>query len=159
MKDLIALLAATPIEVARLINELPAATVVVKSSVDEFSILENVCHLRDLEIEGYAVRIQRILSEDCPTLADFDGTRVALERDYNKQSLTEALAGFTLARRRNLVQVEALTDEQFDRVGSMAGVGEISLRRLLEMMLEHDEGHLDDLRRSCRLAKSASSDL
>jgi DinB superfamily len=155
LKDLLATLEWTPVEIARLVNDLPPSQLAVRPSPDDFSVLENVCHLRDLEIEGYAVRIQRMLAEDCPTLADFDGTRVAMERDYNKQNLSEALAEFTLARRRNLALMQNMADDRFDRNGLLEGVGEISLSRLLEMMVEHDEGHLDDLRRNSRLAKSA----
>jgi hypothetical protein len=154
-KSLLTSLERTPVEIARLVNDLRPSQLAVRPSPDDFSVLESVCHLRDLEIEGYAVRIQRMLAEDCPTLADFDGTRVAMERDYNKQNLSEALAEFTLARRRNLALMQNKSEERFDRKGLLEGVGEISLSRLLELMVEHDEGHLDDLRRSCRQSKSA----
>jgi hypothetical protein len=155
VENLLATLERTPVEIARLVNDLPPSQLVVRPTPDEFSVLENVSHLRDLEIEGYAVRIQRLLAEDGPALADFDGARVAMERDYNKNNPREALAEFTSARRRNLALLENASTEQFERKGLLEGVGEISLARLLEMMLEHDEGHLDDLRRSCRQSKSA----
>ncbi len=40
-----------------------------------FSPVEHCWHLADLEREGYAVRIRRLLEEDNPGLPDFDGTR------------------------------------------------------------------------------------
>ena len=40
-------------------------------------MLEHVCHLRDIEVEGYAPRLKRILSEDGPFLPDIDGRRLA----------------------------------------------------------------------------------
>ena len=45
-----------------------------------FSLVENVWHLADLEREGYAVRIRRILGETNPALLNFDGDRIARER-------------------------------------------------------------------------------
>jgi len=57
----------------------------LQNSPDEFSVLENICHLRDLELQGYTPRIRRILAEADPDLADFDGARVAAESSYNNR--------------------------------------------------------------------------
>jgi hypothetical protein len=102
IKELKSNLARTPTELATLLESFPADNVTFKPSPDEFSVLENICHLRDIEIEGYTVRIQRILSEDRPFLPDLDGTRLAIERDYNRQRLSEELSLFSQARRHNL---------------------------------------------------------
>src|SRR6185295_10139352 len=73
-----------------------------RSSAEEFSIVVNVCHLRDIEIEGYTIRINRILAEANPALADIDGGRLAIERNYNDQSLDQALSDFQQARLANV---------------------------------------------------------
>jgi formate dehydrogenase assembly factor FdhD len=116
------------------------------SSPDEFSLLENICHLRDLELQGYTPRIRRILAETTPALADFDGARVAAESNYNAAQPEIALQAFQTARRKNVEVLQVLTDEQLSREGRLEGVGGVSLRRLAELMREHDEGHLEDLR-------------
>jgi hypothetical protein len=146
LRDLLACLSETPTAVAQLVNDLPVTSLVVRPSPDEFSVLENVCHLRDVEIDGYAVRIRRILAEDEPHLADVDGTRLAIERDYNKQDINEALSSFNSARNKNLTILKKTSETDLSRSGTMEGVGRISLERLLEMMCEHDESHLEDLR-------------
>jgi hypothetical protein len=130
-------------------------SIAVKSSAEEFSVLENVCHLRDLEVEGYAIRIQRILQEDQPLLPEFEGARVAIEREYNRQDLNQALTAFSEERGRNLLILSAAGRDEFERTGELDGLGKITLLRLVEMMNEHDEGHLDDLRRYVRLAAIA----
>lgn len=117
-----------------------------QTSPDEFSILENICHLRDLELQGYTPRIVRILAESDPSLADFDGARVAAESNYNNEQPGFALQAFQTARLENVEVLRALTQGQLNREGTLAGVGTITLRRLAEMMREHDEGHLEDLR-------------
>ena len=92
------------------------------------------------------MRIARLIEEDAPVMQDFDGGRVAKERDYNSLDLSEALSDFTRAREEALKTVRALSTEQLDRSGTLEGAGEITLARLLEMMLVHDRSHLKDLR-------------
>jgi len=141
----IKLLGQTPVVLASVFQQLSQADLKLKDS-DEFSALENICHLRDLEIEGYGERIVRILEEDNPSLADLDGTRLAIERDYNNQDAKAALAAFSDARSRNLNLLKNLTPEQMAREGVFEGVGVINLEQLVEMMVEHDEGHVAELK-------------
>ncbi|MGH9908995.1 MAG: DinB family protein, partial [Pyrinomonadaceae bacterium] len=117
----------------------------VRNGPDEFSALENICHLRDIETEGYEVRIVRMLEESNPSLRDIDGSRLAIERDYNNQDPQSALQDFADARHRNIQRLKNLSLEQLELEGTLEGVGRVTLGRLIEMMSEHDEGHLLEL--------------
>jgi hypothetical protein len=143
---LLAFLDETPNQLANFTAGLTSDELRFQTSPDEFSILENICHLRDLELQGYTPRIVRILAESDPSLEDFDGARVAAEGNYNNEQPGFALQAFQTARRENVGVLRALTEGQLNREGTLAGVGTITLRRLAEMMREHDEGHLEDLR-------------
>ena len=143
---LLAFLEGTPNQLANSTTGLTSDDLRFQTSPDEFSILENICHLRDLELRGYTPRIVRILAESDPSLADFDGARVAAESNYNNEQPGFALQAFQTARRENVEVLRALTEGQLNREGTLAGVGTITLRRLAELMREHDEGHLEDLR-------------
>jgi hypothetical protein len=136
----------TPNTLARLIDGLSLAELRFRNSEVEFSALENLCHLRDLELQGYTPRIRCMLDESDPVLADFNGTRVAAEGNYNSQQPDLALQTFQTARSENVQKLRSLTAEQRKREGTLEGVGRITLRRLAEMMREHDEGHIEDLR-------------
>lgn len=136
----------TPATIAALIAGLSDAKLRWRHSNDEFSALENVCHLRDLEIEGYGLRLERLLSETNPELADFNGARVAAERAYNRESLQHALDAFEAARRNNVSKFERLSDAEWQRTGNLQGVGNICVVDLVEMMHEHDASHLQDVR-------------
>jgi len=136
----------TPSKLAKLTDGLSLAELHLKPSEGEFSALENVCHLRDLELQGYRPRISCLLDETDPALADFDGARVAAESNYNSQQPDVALQTFEMARRENVQRLRGLTEEQLGREGILEGVGRITLRRLAEMMREHDEGHIEDVR-------------
>jgi len=118
-----------------------------KPSAREFSVLENMCHLNDIEREGYAVRIRKLLNEDEPFLPDIDGPKLAQERSYNNQVPEEALQGFIQAREGNIDKLKGLLPDQLDRRGTFENVGAITLGDLLTMMREHDESHREELSR------------
>ncbi|HVG20011.1 MAG TPA: DinB family protein [Blastocatellia bacterium] len=130
-----------------------------KPSDDGWSVLEHVCHLRDIEQEGYAVRIEKILSEDRPFLNDIDGDKLAAERDYNNQQFHKALRSFVAARESNVRKLSGLSDDQMSRGASFENVGAITLAQLIRMMSEHDADHLKQLERlRDRLSSRALSD-
>jgi hypothetical protein len=103
--------------------------------------VEQCWHLADLERDGYSVRIRRLLNEAEPALPDFDGTRVARERDYKSLSLADGLAAFRQARAENLAALRGLTALDWERRGTQEGVGRIGLCDIPVMMAEHDSAH------------------
>jgi hypothetical protein len=141
-----------PARVRGLVEGLSEDERVRKPAPEEFSATENVCHLRDIEEEGYSVRIRRLINETEPHLADLDGARLARERDYNSQSMWEALQSFTRARSQNVVALRQLPPESLQRGGTFEGAGRITLCQLLFMMQEHDAGHITELERLARVA-------
>jgi hypothetical protein len=142
---LIEFLEETPETVKRLTIDLSERDLRWKPSEGEFSILEQVCHLRDLEREGYAARIRKLLAENKPSLPDFDGGRFAWERDYNSQDFETALQDFEGARKENINVAGTLSSDQLNLSGVLEGVGEITLARLFMLMREHDESHREEI--------------
>ena len=116
-----------------------------RPSNEDWSALEHVCHLRDIEREGYAVRIEKILAEDQPFLPDLDGDKLAAERDYIRQQFDEALLAFVEAREGNVRRLRGLSDEQTGRGATFEHVGAIRLADLVRMMGEHDREHIKQL--------------
>src|SRR5258708_35668060 len=72
-------LAAMPAFVAAALEECGEA-LGIRPREGEFSLVEHACHLRDLEREGYLVRVRRMLAEERPDLAPFDGAAGAASR-------------------------------------------------------------------------------
>ena len=147
----------TPEKISELLFDVPSESIRVRLSPEEFSVLEGICHLRDIEVEGYSVRIRRVLEENNPQLVDLDGARLAAERDYNSQNLDAALHSFSTARTKNVEFLRTIDEDNLQRKGSMQGVGEVTLASLIDMMIEHDAGHLDELERSARLLRSTNA--
>jgi hypothetical protein len=113
-----------------------------------FSLLEHVCHLRDIDGDGYRVRLERMLNEERPSLVDLDGDALAKEHDYQSQDLLEALSAFTATRREIAARLAKVTPDERQRTGLMAG-REITIEGLADAMLAHDSEHLDQLHDLC----------
>jgi len=134
-----------PNAVGEMVRSLTDAELRRKPSQDEFSALEHVCHLRDIEREAYKVRIEKLLHEQDPFLSNFDGSRIAQERDYNSESLDASLAALADSRQSNMALFAGATDTDYNKSGRCEGVGPITLASLLLMMKAHDGEHLREL--------------
>ncbi len=151
-------LLATPLTVSLLIKGLSEEQLRHRNSPDEFTALENLCHLRDIEVEGYSQRIMKIVKENQPSLPDIDGGRLAIERDYNHQDANEALAQFNRARASNVEILRGLSETDMSREGTLEGMGTVTLEKLVQMMQEHDEGHVSELQAIRRRIDRETSD-
>ncbi len=128
-----------------------------KRSEAEFSVAENICHLRDIEREGYSMRLRRLLDEEQPRLPDIDGARLARERSYNSQPVPTALEEFAAERMGNVGLILGLQSEQLRRGGFLETVGDITVERLLRIMEEHDREHLHLIEQRLEAAAKPSS--
>ena len=111
---------------------------------EPFSAIEQVCHVRDIEIDGYRVRFQRALRETDPVLDNIDGETLAMERDYASAEPAEVFAAFRAARAKTLETIASLTEAQFERTAVFDGAP-ISVRGLVHMLCSHDQQHLAGL--------------
>ncbi|MEW6706521.1 MAG: DinB family protein [Pseudomonadota bacterium] len=148
---LIERLARMPSLLADAVAGLPAARWTCKPAPGSFSPVEHACHLRDLEAEGYQVRIRRLIEEDLPTLDEVDGSAWATERGYQAQSLREALADFTRHRQATLGLLADGLPRHAGRKGLFGGFGIVTLAGLAREIAAHDAGHLQELQ-ALRLA-------
>ncbi len=111
-----------------------------------FSPVEQVWHLADLEREGFGLRIRRLRTESNPHLPDFDGTKLAYERNYRSLSLAAGLRTFEAAREANIETLQALSPEAWVRSGTQDCVGTVSLCDMPAFMHQHDQAHIAEIR-------------
>ena len=145
LEEILASLRATSEQLRQITNDLPSEAYTWKPSSEVWSILENVCHLRDIEQDGYNVRIVRIATEDTPILPDINGKQLAIDRQYNQQNLDEAVAAFNSARTKSIDLITGYSEDILSRIGTFEDFGDMTLAGLLEVMVEHDRGHLADI--------------
>jgi transcriptional regulator with XRE-family HTH domain len=138
-------LALMPARLTEFIATIPQPLSTERPVVGSFSLVEHVCHLRDIDTEGYRLRIARILGERLPDLPNIDGETLARERDYQRQDVGRACGAFTEARRSIVEQLRSLSPSVRRRRGRMQGAGEITIDDLVDAMATHDSEHLDQL--------------
>ncbi len=126
------------------IASVPRDEMAFQPAPDRFSLLEHACHLRDLEREGYLVRIRRMLTEPGPTLESFDGAAVATARAYMLQDGRAAAHEFAAARHESMRLIGTLADADLAREATFAGK-RVSFGDLLAMMVEHDREHRQEI--------------
>jgi len=128
---------------ARFVHWTPASWEGVPS--EQFTAIEQICHLRDIEIEGYQVRFQRTLDEQSPLLPTIDSETVAKQRDYGRADAAQVFAQFRAARAKTLALLRSLDARQLERPAVFEGYGPVSLRGLIHYLCSHDQQHLAGL--------------
>jgi DinB superfamily len=112
---------------------------------EPFTAIEQVCHVRDVEIDGYHVRFRRTLDETNPTLAALDSETLAKTRSYATSNAAEAFAAFRVARAKTVQLISGLSPEQFMRTAVFEDYGPSTLNSLMHYLCSHDQQHLAGL--------------
>jgi hypothetical protein len=142
-------LAAFPPMLRRMMESTPQELLARRAANGNFSMVETAWHLADLEVEGYGIRLRRLLDETHPKLPDFRGDVIAEERGYRHLPLDVALDRFERARAENVKLIEAASDEDRKREGEQEGVGVVTFDRVVAMMEQHDREHREELEALC----------
>jgi uncharacterized damage-inducible protein DinB len=136
---------------AGLTRRLDHAVLRRKPAPDRWSALEVVCHLRDVE-RLWVNRIVKAAFDDRPLFFMVDFEALAREHNYNGQDLGASLKEFARLREDTLRVLRALPAGKWKRVGLHPRRGEISIERMVETMMSHDSGHLDQIQKAVAAA-------
>ena len=112
---------------------------------EPFTAIEQLCHVRDIEIEGYQVRFRRTLDESAPFLPSIDSEPIAKARNYGAADVTQIFASFRAARAETIALLRSLDAASFDRRAEFEGYGPVTLRGLVHFLCSHDQQHLSGL--------------
>ncbi len=109
----------------------------------KWSILEILCHMRDMEREAYIERYTRILSENEPKLPDLNGEAFAVLRAYRGQKAPEVVREWVALRRQTLQLLRKTGKAQWARAGVHATAGRLTMEDLIQRhAVGNDEAHL-----------------
>lgn len=106
------------------------------------TVRQQACHVRDIEIDGYALRFRRLLNEDNPVLESIETYPLVEMRDYDGTEIAAALDAFSAARARLMPLLETLGGDALARQGEFEGYGPVSVRGLIHFLCSHDQQHL-----------------
>jgi hypothetical protein len=112
---------------------------------EPFTAIEQICHVRDIEIDGYHSRFRRTLDEDFPLLPGVDGFALASERSYATADAAEVLAAFRKARAQTVQLLSGLGKAELARPAIFEDYGATTLRGLVHYLCSHDQQHLAGL--------------
>jgi hypothetical protein len=145
-RDPLAVLIATPDEVAARVAGVTPADLARPEEPGKWSMLQVVRHLADSDLVwGY--RLRKIVAEDRPRIEGYDQDRWAERLHYERADLSESLAELRALRAGNLWIVRGLDAEQRRRVGVHTERGDESIEHLMRMYAGHDILHLNQLAR------------
>lgn len=112
---------------------------------EQLTAIEQLCHVLDIEVDGYHLRFERSLNETQPTLASIDTDALARERNYGAADAAATLAAFRAARAKTVALIAGLTPGQLDRTAVFEGYGPLTVRSLVHYLCSHDQQHLAGL--------------
>jgi hypothetical protein len=144
-------LAAAPIEFEKILQRFSQSQLNWKPQSWEgipsetFSAIEQICHLRDIEIDGYQIRFQRMVDENHPFLASVDGYELAEKRQYDRQNPERVMKEFNQARHKTIELLKSFAQTDFTRTGVFEGYGEVTLMSLVYFLRSHDLQHLSGM--------------
>jgi len=133
-----------PKKLADLTKKLDDAVLRRKPAPDKWSAMEGVCHLRDIE-KLWADRLVKAAFSEKPAFYMLDVDDLAVKNGYNTQELGAALKEFARLREDNLRLLRALPAGQWKRSGIHPKRGEITIERIVEIMIGHDRGHFEQI--------------
>ena len=117
-----------------------------RDGADGWSIIEIVCHLRDFD-EIFHKRARMMLEQDQPRLPAYDHEAMAIERDYQAESLAVAYDALKASRAEFADFFEALTPAQWARGGIHPERDSFSMTDALMQVSAHDLDHIEQITR------------
>jgi hypothetical protein len=140
-ENLVEALRATPHTLTALLRAVtPERARVVRGNAGDWSVLEVVCHLRDVE-ERALVRMRALRDQEYPRIRGYDPEALAKERRYAAEDLARAVAAFQGFRATHTAELAALRPDEWDRSGIHEEFGELSIHNHTLSLVWHDAIH------------------
>jgi hypothetical protein len=114
----------------------------------DWAPVEIVGHLRDTE-EWFLLRCRMALESHEPPFPRNNPDRWAIDRQYLRHDLFEALAAFQRSRDEMIALFRSLSGDAWERAGvHLDGRGRRTIDQFLTVTAWHDDNHLDQLARA-----------
>jgi len=140
----------------RLIAGAPETALRRPPAPGQWSAVAVIAHLAEDELSS-SWRYRQMLEHPGIALPSFDQDEWARRGNYPSWDLADALDMFRLLRQANVRLLSGLTDEEWDRWGTHAERGRMTVADLARHMPEHDARHLAQIERALRAAVGGSA--
>lgn len=142
--EVVAALAMMPARVRQLTARFDSALQHRRPEGTGFSLVEHICHLRDLD-SIFAQRFELALSSPLPLISSVDGTALAAARDYQSSDIEAAMRAFDASRAQMCAMLRQAGPQQLSRCALRDGVRRMTLDELVRELLDHDRTHCLEL--------------
>ena len=137
----------SPKEIAAAVSGLSPAALHYKPAPENWSILEILGHLADIEIV-YAYRLRQMLADQNPIIAPMDQDAWARNLGYMDMAAPELVAVYGLNRHHNLRLLRRLKPADLEKSAfHPERKQDVTVARLVEMMAGHGVDHLAQIER------------
>ncbi len=144
--DLVEPLRAMPHALVDLLRGIGEAEELRRPADGGWGIREIVGHLRDAA-EVYHKRLYMMSTQADPVLEPYDPDAFAKDHDYLGRTLEEMIGALREFRADTVALLTSLVNWNWARSGQHLERGRVSIRQLVEHMIEHEHEHLEDIRR------------
>ena len=134
------------IQLDRLRSDLIGVDVHFRPSPKEWSTLEILGHLIDADRDIWWPRITAILSEENPHFVNIDQNELVRKHNWHSLPLEDILSQLMRIRWNYAMEMNSIPLSSFDRTGEHAILGEVSIFRILQILVAHDAHYLDKIR-------------
>ncbi len=142
---LLAVLRSTAAALNTLCRQIATGSWNQRPQLDEWSPVEILCHLRDVEQEVNLPRLNKVLGEPNPFIPGQDTDAWAQERTYLDQNGELALISFVSSRMQLIEMVSRLDESDWQRPARHAIFGPTNLQELVRIITGHDRLHIRQL--------------
>jgi hypothetical protein len=143
--DLVEPLRAMPGDLAEALRGITPAEATHRAKPDSWCIQEIVGHLRDAA-EVYHKGLYMMSTQTDPVLEPYDQEAWVTEHDYMGREIAGMLAEFAEWRADTVRLLTTLVNWNWARTGQHLERGRSSIKQMVEHMVEHEAGHLADIR-------------
>jgi FMN phosphatase YigB (HAD superfamily)/uncharacterized damage-inducible protein DinB len=139
----LAILRSTPAVIDSWLQTIPEEILRKKPARDEWSVLEVLWHLADMEIEVFNPQWQQILSDPSKMIIPPDTSRWADQRRYQARDLAQALENFLDARLASLSLIDQLEKKEFlPHTIQHSTLSKANVLELISFVVKHDRIHI-----------------
>jgi hypothetical protein len=144
--DLVEPLRALPKQLEEALKQISESQARFAAPGGGWCIKEIIGHMRDnAEIEHK--RLYMMSTQTDPILEPYDPDVLAAERHYADRDVREMLAELAGVREKTVRLLTTLVNWNWARTGQHREAGRMSIRQLVEEMIDHEAEHLNEVRR------------
>ncbi len=140
-KKPLAIMAATPKKLARLLRGKSRAALSKRPSPDQWSVAEILAHMADTEMV-FGFRMRLTLGTNGTPIKAFDQDVWAGLSTYRKQDPKLSFEAYRVLRERNVRLLRMIPKEMWDNYGMHEERGKETVTRISEMAAGHDLNHV-----------------